>query len=125
MPYEFTAQDVELPYQEFKKLCNQVKDDLGPNNKEWLGIWEQWDLAVSPMPDEVRQKLRLGHWFGYYGTKRRTLEKAKDLCEEAAYKVLSDTTVSSTTSGMSEEGRELVAELIAKKLVELLVDVPK
>ena len=41
-------------------------------------------------------------------------------CSEAAYKVLSDSHVSKTTSEMPEEGREAVAREIAKELEELL-----
>lgn len=41
-------------------------------------------------------------------------------CDEAAYKVLSNSRVSKTTARMSEEGREAVAKAIAKKLKELL-----
>jgi hypothetical protein len=41
-------------------------------------------------------------------------------CEQIAYRVLSDSTISKVTSGMSEEGREIVASTIAKMLsVEL------
>jgi ribosomal protein S27AE len=41
-------------------------------------------------------------------------------CEAVAYRILSDPSVSRTTAGMSEEGREAVAEAIANRLrVEL------
>lgn len=42
-------------------------------------------------------------------------------CDKAAYRVLSDATVSKTTSKMSEEGREAVAKEIAKSLHQLLM----
>ena len=41
-------------------------------------------------------------------------------CDAAAYKTLSDPSVSKTTASMSEEGREAVAACISKKLRELL-----
>jgi hypothetical protein len=41
-------------------------------------------------------------------------------CEVAAYRTLSDSSVSKTTANMSEEGREVVARAIAEKLKIML-----
>ena len=57
----FTPNELQLPYAEFKALADGRRGELDPTWREWLGQWDMWDLACSPMPDRERRALRYQH----------------------------------------------------------------
>jgi hypothetical protein len=74
----FKPSELKLPYDEW---CNLLKDEglgsappfvsypdanMTKELRGWLHRWHSLDLAWSPMPDEERRQLRLGHFFGYF-----------------------------------------------------------
>ena len=59
--------EVLLPYPEFEKLTHfkgDVRSTLCKCTQAWLGEWELWDLAVSPIDDDERRFTRYGWWLG-------------------------------------------------------------
>lgn len=59
--------DLKLPYSEWKKRLKEV--ELTDDVKQWLHVWELYDLAISPMDDEERRFIRYGHFIGWFDSK--------------------------------------------------------
>lgn len=66
----FTASILQLDYHEFTAWVRKHRNRLDPMDREWLGAWESWDLACSPMDDEHRKRIRLGHSAGWWAARR-------------------------------------------------------
>ncbi len=67
--YSFKPSDLLLPYDQWEILINREMKSLSLGEIEWLGRWELWDLACSPMDDERRKQIRYGHWLGWWHAK--------------------------------------------------------
>lgn len=53
-----------LSYHEFNRVIKGR--ELDTNTKKWLGEWNSWDLACSPMDDKERSFIRYGHHLGFF-----------------------------------------------------------
>ncbi|MCC6506369.1 MAG: hypothetical protein IT475_13095 [Aquimonas sp.] len=62
----FTPDELTLGYTEWKQLENERRKHLAPNVRQWLGQWNLWDLACSPMDDNERRQIRYGHYLGWW-----------------------------------------------------------
>lgn len=62
----FTPDELTLDYTTWSKLAKERRIYLAPNVRHWLGQWELWDLACSPMDDNERRHIRYGHYLGWW-----------------------------------------------------------
>ena len=62
---DFTPDELQLPYSEWKKLSEARRAKLEPEVSQWLNEWCLWDLACSPMNDDERRRIRYGHYLGF------------------------------------------------------------
>jgi len=63
----FTAAELQLTYNAWSKLLTRKRvSELAPEVLVWLGYWNIWDLACSPMDDAERRHIRYGHYLGYF-----------------------------------------------------------
>lgn len=54
---------LSLPYGEFEEFVKGAT--LSAEDHKWLGAWHQYDLACSPMDDDFRKIIRIGHYVGW------------------------------------------------------------
>lgn len=62
----FTPDELTLGYTEWSRLAKERRRNLAPEVLQWLGEWELWDLACSPMDDNNRRQIRYGHYLGWW-----------------------------------------------------------
>lgn len=65
----FKPSELLSSYPEFKKISENRKKTLNKETKKWLKEWNLYDLAISPIDDNQRKYLRMGHydgWFAHY-----------------------------------------------------------
>lgn len=67
----FVPSELSLPSREWNALLKQIGADLAEEERTWLNAWDSLNLAWSPMLDERRQLLRLGHYLGWFDRKER------------------------------------------------------
>jgi len=68
---DFTLDEVQLPYDQWDKLQRDRLPLLSDEARLWLGRWNAWDFACSPMDDDKRRLIRLGHYLGWYHSSAR------------------------------------------------------
>ena len=66
----FSAMELLLPYMKFTELCDDRKM-FARSLREWIAAWELYDLFYSPMDDDQRRFIRLGHYLGWYEFDKR------------------------------------------------------
>lgn len=62
----FKPSELRLGSEEWKSLSEERAPHLRPETREWLGSWEMWNLACSPMSDDERRLIRYGHYLGWH-----------------------------------------------------------
>ena len=62
----FTQHELCLPYNKWNELQEGRRERLREDVCAWLDQWNAWDLACSPMSDEKRRLIRLGHYLGWF-----------------------------------------------------------
>jgi hypothetical protein len=62
---DFTLEEINLPYDKFNDLQMARYPILSDEARDWLNAWIRWDLACSPMNDENRRFIRMGHYLGW------------------------------------------------------------
>lgn len=62
---DFSPAEVQLPYLQWDEIQRTRRASLGGDVRTWLDKWNQWDFANSPMDDEKRRLIRLGHYLGW------------------------------------------------------------
>jgi hypothetical protein len=77
----FTPDELTLGYTEWKRLVEKRRKQLAPEVRQWLGRWQSWDLACSPMDDNERRLIRYGHYLGWWH--RESLPQNAELCGPA------------------------------------------
>jgi hypothetical protein len=63
---DFSLDEVRLPYDKWEKLQRERRSSLSAEARTWLDKWDMWDFACSPMADEERRLIRLGHYLGWF-----------------------------------------------------------
>jgi hypothetical protein len=62
---DFDLVEVQLPYDKWDLLQRERRPSLSDEARAWLDRWNAWDFACSPMEDEDRRLIRLGHYLGW------------------------------------------------------------
>lgn len=60
---------------EFEKIKKDRKEELHSSVIEWLHEWGSFDLFNSPMDDNKRKFIRLGHFMGWNASKSAAIER--------------------------------------------------
>jgi hypothetical protein len=71
-----------LPYPEWKDF----EWDVPAEDQAWLLAWSQLDLALSPMDDDQRRYMRLGHYRGWHHAMQRKKWNERDQAAERGVK---------------------------------------
>lgn len=70
-PDGFKPSELLLSGPKFRELSAARFPHLAPAVRQWLGRWEMWDLACSPMADEKRSQIRYGHYLGFFAERKK------------------------------------------------------
>lgn len=84
----FATSELLLGSKEFSRLSHERATTLDKETAEWLYNWEFLNLAWSPMDDEKRKFLRLGHYQGWFDRAQNQRKKQIMANEESLNEVL-------------------------------------
>jgi hypothetical protein len=62
----FAPDELQLGYTAWTRLSESRRKHLSAGVRAWLGAWNLWDLACSPMDDKERRLIRYGHYLGWW-----------------------------------------------------------
>lgn len=68
----FTDSELLLAEREFWALSLGCRDTFSGSVRIWLLEWQALDLSRSPMPDDARSQVRLGHYHGWMASRGRS-----------------------------------------------------
>lgn len=71
----FTPSVLQYDYFAFRDWVNANRPQLAKCEIEWLDAWDAWSLACSPMDDDLRRRIRYGHYLGWADHARWVADK--------------------------------------------------
>lgn len=68
----FVPSVLKLDYNAFTDWTKINRSQLSAEDIAWLNAWESYDLACSPMDDDERRMIRMGHNLGWWAHSENT-----------------------------------------------------
>lgn len=80
-----TPETLTLPFDKWKEFVEANNVQFDELDRAWLGFWNLLDLSLSPIDDDLRRFLRLGHYTGWIDCIKKIRSMTKLVFEESVY----------------------------------------